>query len=54
MYTTDENGTLNNYAVVPKISYAEYPSPDQQRRYALQGAGAVLLVTFLVLTAFAA
>jgi hypothetical protein len=54
MYTTNENGTLNNYAVVPKMSYAQYPSPEQQRQYALQGAGAVLLVTFLVLTAFAA
>ena len=54
MYTTNENGTLNNYAVLPKMSYAEYPSPEQQRRYALQGAGAVLLVALLMLTAFAA
>lgn len=54
MYTTNENGTLNNYAVLPKMSYAEYPSAQQQRRYALQGAGAVLLVALLVLTAFAA
>jgi hypothetical protein len=54
MYTTDENGTLNNYAIQPKIFYAQYPSPKQQRQYALQGAGAVLLVTFLVLTAFVA
>ncbi|MGE5660459.1 MAG: photosystem II assembly protein Psb34 [Actinomycetota bacterium] len=54
MYTTNENGLLNNYAIQPKMSYAEYPSAEQQRRYALQGAGAVLLVTVLILTAFAA
>lgn len=54
MYTTDENGTLNNYAIVPKMSYAQYPTAEQQRQYALQGAGALLFVTFLVLTAFAA
>lgn len=54
MYTTNENGTLNNYAILPKMSYAEYPSIEQQRLYALQGAGAVLLVALLVLTAFAA
>ena len=54
MYTSNENGTLNNYAILPKMSYAPYPSVEQQRRYALQGAGAVLLVTLLMLTAFAA
>ncbi|MCU0540900.1 MAG: ssl1498 family light-harvesting-like protein [Oscillatoriaceae cyanobacterium Prado104] len=53
MYTTNENGTLNNYAGTPKMYYAEYPSPEQQRKYAFQGACAVLLVTFLMLTAFA-
>ncbi len=54
MYTTNKDGTLNNYAILPKMSYAPYPSAEQQRRYALQGAGAVLLVTLLMLTAFAA
>lgn len=53
MYTTNENGILNNYAIVPQMSYAEYPTAEQQSKYAIQGACAVLLVTFLVLTAFA-
>lgn len=53
MYTTNKDGTLNNYAILPKMSYAPYPSAEQQCRYALQGAGAVLLVTLLMLTAFA-
>ncbi|MBD2484653.1 photosystem II assembly protein Psb34 [Planktothrix sp. FACHB-1365] len=54
MYTTNENGILNNYAIEPKMSYAEYPSPEQQSRYAFQGAAAVLLVTSLLMIAFAA
>lgn len=54
MYTTNEEGILNNYAIEPKMSYSEYPSLEQQRRYALQGAVAVLLVTSLILIAFAA
>ena len=54
MYTTNEDGILNNYAKEPKMSYAEYPSLEQQRRYALQGAAAVLMVTSLILIAFAA
>ena len=34
MYTTtDENGILNNYAVEPKVVYAEYPAVYEQRRY---------------------
>lgn len=53
MYTRNEEGLLNNYATEPAVYFAEYPSPDQQQRYALQGAIAVLLVTFTVLTAFA-
>ena len=54
MRTTNENGILNNYATEPKLYFAEYPSPEQQSRYALQGAAAVLLVTSLLLIAFAA
>ncbi|HEY9831826.1 MAG TPA: ssl1498 family light-harvesting-like protein [Stenomitos sp.] len=54
MYTTNEEGILNNYAIEPKISYASYPSPEQQRRYALQGGVALLMVTSLILIAFAA
>lgn len=52
MYTTDDRGILNNYAVELPIYYAEYPSEEQQRRYALQGAVAILLVGLLMLTAF--
>jgi hypothetical protein len=53
MYTRNEEGLLNNYATEPAVYFAEYPSPEQQQRYALQGAIAVLLVTLTVLTAFA-
>jgi hypothetical protein len=50
MYTTQlDNGTLNNYAVEPKMTYAEYPTVYEQRRYAIQGAVAALFVTALVL-----
>ena len=52
MYTSNENGTLNNYAILPKMSYAQYPLAEQQCKYALQYPGAVLLVTLLMLTAF--
>lgn len=52
MYTTNEEGLLNNYAVEPPISYAQYPSKEQQQRYALQGAIAILFVSVLILTAF--
>ncbi len=47
MFTTNEEGMLNNYATEPQIYYAEYPSPEQQRNYALQGAIATLLVAAL-------
>jgi len=54
MYTTtDEKGILNNYATEPKISYAEYPSLEQQRSYAIQGAAAALFIALTLLTAFA-
>ncbi|AFZ15113.1 hypothetical protein Cri9333_4327 [Crinalium epipsammum PCC 9333] len=53
MYTTtDERGILNNFAAEPKISYAEYPSQEEQRRYAMQGGVATLLVGVLLLIAF--
>ena len=54
MRTTNENGILNNYATEPQIYFAEYPSPEQQNRYVLQAAAAALLVTSLLLIAFAA
>lgn len=53
-YTTDDRGILNNYAVEPAIYFAEYPSVEQQQRYALQGAIAIVFVALTILTAFAA
>ncbi|MFB2933694.1 photosystem II assembly protein Psb34, partial [Aerosakkonemataceae cyanobacterium BLCC-F154] len=37
MYTTNEEGILNNYAVEPPVYFAEYPSQEQQQRYLFQG-----------------
>jgi hypothetical protein len=53
MYTTNEEGLLNNYATEPAMYYAEFPSLEQQRRYAVQGAMAVLFVVATLLTALA-
>jgi hypothetical protein len=53
MYTVDETGVMNNYAVEPHIYFAVYPSVEQQRQYIYQGALALLLVTTTLLTAFA-
>ena len=53
MYTVNEEGILNNYAVEPPVYFAEYPSVDQQQRYLFQGAVAILLVSSLILTALA-
>ncbi len=54
MYTTTQldNGTLNNYAVEPKMSYADYPSLDEQKRYFKQAAIATSLVSALVFISF--
>ncbi len=53
MYTRQlDNGTLNNYAVEPKMTYAEYPEVWEQKRYLQQGAVALFLVTTLVLVSF--
>ena len=52
MYTTtNETGILNNYSNEPKLYYAEYPTKEQQSKYAFQGAVAVLFVTSVVLIA---
>lgn len=51
MYTTNNEGLLNNYAVEPPVYYAEFPSEWQQRQYAFQGALATLFVTLTILTA---
>lgn len=49
MYTTQlDNGTLNNYAVEPKITYQEYPTVWEQKNYLKQGAIAAFFVTALV------
>ncbi len=53
MYTTiNESGILNNYANEPQMYCATYPSQEEQRQYAVQGAFATLLVTTLILVAF--
>ena len=54
MYTTQlDNGTLNNYAVEPQMTYAEYPAVWEQKRYLQLGAVAASFVTALVLISFA-
>lgn len=52
--TTNQEGILNNYAPETSIYYAEYPNQEQQRRYAFQGAVAILFVSLLILTSLAA
>jgi hypothetical protein len=52
-YTTDDRGILNNYAAEPPVYFAEYPSPEQQQRYALQGAAAILFIALTLFTALA-
>ena len=54
MYTTTQldNGILNNYAVEPKMNYAEYPTVYEQKRYIKQAAIATLLVSATVLISF--
>lgn len=52
-YTVDDEGITNNYAIEPAMSLAEYPSPEQQRRYGLQGAVAILFVALTLLSALA-
>jgi hypothetical protein len=53
MYTTDETGVMNNYAVEPNMYFAVYPSVEQQRSYLAQGAVAILLVATTLFTALA-
>lgn len=52
-YTVDDEGITNNYAIEPAMYSAEYPSPKQQQRYALQGAIALLFVALTLVSAFA-
>jgi hypothetical protein len=50
--TVDDEGLINNFATEPKVYPATYPSPPQQRRYILWGAGAIVLVAILILISF--
>lgn len=50
-YVIDDEGIINNYATEPDMSLANYPSPEQQKRYVFLGAGATLLITITLLTA---
>jgi hypothetical protein len=51
-YTTEEGGRLNNYAVEPKISFAEPPTKSQQKTYLILGLlGASLVGGLLVVAA---
>jgi hypothetical protein len=52
MYKADDRGVLNAFPRETADYNAEYPSPVQQRRYALQGAVATLFVGLLLATAF--
>ncbi|MGD2182007.1 photosystem II assembly protein Psb34 [Lusitaniella coriacea] len=48
-----DNGLFNNYATEPKMYSAEYPSPEQQERYKIQGAIAFLFISTLIFTSIA-
>ncbi len=49
MKTINNEGLLNNYASEPQIYYAEYPSPEKQQRYLLQGGIFILSIAALIL-----
>ena len=52
-YVIDDEGIINNYATEPDMYMANFPSPEQQKRYVFWGAGATLLITITLLTALA-
>jgi hypothetical protein len=52
-YIVDDQGKLDNFAIEPKVYVADYPTPTEQRRYALQGALAVAFVSALFFITFA-
>ena len=52
--TIDETGVWNNYAAEPDMYLAEYPSPEKQKAYAIQGSVAVALMTALMTIAVVA
>ena len=51
-YVIDDQGIINNYATKPDLYMANYPSPEQQKRYAFLGAGATIIVVIALITAF--
>lgn len=51
-YTVDRQGLVDNVAKTPQEYPAKYPSPQQQRNYAIAGAIALLFVGSLIVTAF--
>ena len=52
MYTTtNDKGILNNYSTEGKISYAQYPTLEQQQAYVKLGALAGALVASLIASA---
>lgn len=51
--TVDQEGLNNSYGIEPEMYYASFPSPEQVQTYLLQGAFASLLVSTVLLTAFA-
>jgi hypothetical protein len=48
MYTTNDQGILNNYSTEGKISYAQYPTVEQQQNYIKLGALAGAFVSVLL------
>jgi hypothetical protein len=49
--TSDEYGIINNFAQEPTMYYAETPSAQEQRKYLVWGAIALVLVIASVFTA---
>jgi hypothetical protein len=49
--TSDEYGIINNFAQEPTMYYAAAPSAQEQRKYLVWGAIALVLVVASVLTA---
>ena len=52
--TVDETGVWNNYAAEPDMYFAEYPSPEKQKAYAIQGGLVVALMSALMTVALIA
>jgi hypothetical protein len=52
-YTVEEGGRLNNYAVEPKVTFAEPPTQSQQKGYIIMGSIGAVLVGGLLYVAFA-